>query len=81
MKKTTPTDVVSSKTNLADFESMLADIFANKAALKILGLIIQPTHGIAEPKLPLLMQMYDAAAKYHSTIRVMPQMHKVIGAP
>ena len=80
-KKTYVKIVVSSKTNLADFESMLADIFANKAALKILGLIIQPTHGIAEPKLPLLMQMYDAAAKYHSTIRVMPQMHKVIGAP
>ena len=80
-KKTYVKIVVSSKTNLVDFERMLDNIFANKAALKILGLIIQPTHGIAEPKLSLLMQMYDAAAKHHPTIRVIPQMHKVIGAP
>ena len=48
-KKTYVKIVVSSKTNLADFESMLADIFTNKAALKILGLIIQPTHRTKTP--------------------------------
>ncbi len=80
-KKTYVKIVVSSKTNFADFERMLADIFADKRALKILGLIIQPTHGIAEPKLSLLMRMYDAAAKYHTIVRVIPQMHKVLGAP
>ncbi|MDI1494831.1 MAG: organic radical-activating protein [Cenarchaeum symbiont of Oopsacas minuta] len=80
-KKTYIKIVVSSKTNFVDFEIMLEKIFSNSAATKILGLIIQPTHGIAEPKLPLLMQMYDAAAKYHVTVRVVPQMHKAIGAP
>ena len=47
----------------------------------ISGFIIQPTHGIAEPSLEQLLILYDTIIPYYEEVRVVPQLHKIIGAP
>ena len=47
----------------------------------ISGFIIQPTYGIAEPSLDQLLKFYDLVHPYFKEVRVVPQLHKLIGAP
>ena len=51
--------VVSSKTKLNDFEDLTNQIFKIISKENIDGFIIQPTYGIAEPSLELLLDLYD----------------------
>lgn len=73
--------VVSSRTTESSFRDLLDDIFELVSDEDISGLVIQPTYGIEEPGLDLLLQLYDLASKYCGIVRVIPQLHKVIGAP
>lgn len=73
--------VVSSKTTVASIQSITQKIFENILPKNIEGFIIQPTHGIDEPSLDLLMQFYDIVYPYYNQVRVVPQLHKFIGAP
>ena len=45
------------------------------------GFIIQPTYGIAEPSLDLLLKLYDVVYPHYEEVKVVPQLHKIIGAP
>ncbi|MEK6929685.1 MAG: organic radical-activating protein, partial [Thermoproteota archaeon] len=45
------------------------------------GFIIQPTYGIAEPSLDLLLNLYDIVYPHYIDVKVVPQLHKFIGAP
>ena len=45
------------------------------------GFVIQPAYGRDEPPLGLLLSMYDAVRPIHPDVRVVPQLHKLIGAP
>ncbi len=45
------------------------------------GFIIQPTYGVAEPSLDLLLNLYDIVYPYYIDVKVVPQLHKFIGAP
>lgn len=73
--------VVSSKTGPKDLDELLGGIFRTISAGDISGLVIQPTHGISEPGLELLLELYDTAVPYYGEARVVPQLHKIIGAP
>ena len=73
--------VVSSKTTLQDFESLVEKIFKTVSKENIDGFIIQPTFGLAEPDLDLLLGLYDIVYPYYSEVKVVPQLHKLIGAP
>lgn len=73
--------VVSSKTQLDEFESLVAEIFSAVTNRSIDGFVIQPTYGIAEPSLDHLLCLYDAVYPYYSSVKVVPQLHKFIGAP
>jgi hypothetical protein len=73
--------VVSSKTKLKDFESLIDKIFNTVAKEEIDGFVIQPTFGVAEPSLELLLEMYDVVYPYYMDVKVVPQLHKLIGAP
>jgi len=73
--------VVNSKTELESFRDLNERIF--KVVLKddLAGFIIQPSYGIAEPSLEKLLKFYDLVyPKYHD-VRIVPQLHKLIGAP
>lgn len=81
-KKTTYIKIVtSSKTKLQDFKSLVEKIFNIVSKDNIDGFIIQPTFGVAEPSLDLLLELYDTVYPYYSDVKVVPQLHKLIGAP
>jgi organic radical activating enzyme len=73
--------VVSAKTELASFESLIRQIFKVVDPKDLKGFIIQPTYGIAEPTLHKLLSFYDVVYQFYSEVRVVPQLHKLIGAP
>ena len=73
--------VVSSKTKPEDFASLVKQIFESILSNKINGFIIQPTYGISEPSLDLLLNLYDIVYPYYKEVKVVPQLHKFIGAP
>ncbi len=73
--------VVSSKTKLEDFKFLVDKIFNTVSKEEIDGFIIQPTFGVAEPSLDLLLELYDVVYPYYVNVKVVPQLHKLIGAP
>ena len=73
--------VVSSKTELNEFTNLVKSIFDSVSKNQIDGFIIQPTYGIAEPSLDLLLDLYDVVYPYYTDVKVVPQLHKFIGAP
>jgi len=73
--------VVSSKTELNEFTNLVSRIFDSVSENKIDGFIIQPTYGIAEPSLDQLLKLYDAVYPFYAHVKVVPQLHKFIGAP
>ena len=81
-KKTTYIKVVvSSKTQLNEFEKLVKEIFTVISKDDVDGFIIQPTYGISEPSLELLLNLYDLVYPYYVGVKVVPQLHKFIGAP
>jgi organic radical activating enzyme len=73
--------VVSTKTELEQFENLARQIFKIASTKDLKGFIIQPTYGIAEPSLQKLLSFYDVVYQYYPEVRVVPQLHKLIGAP
>lgn len=73
--------VVSSKTKLNDFTELINKIFNVIPNDAIHGFIIQPTYGISEPSLDLLLNLYDIVYPYYIDVKVVPQLHKLINAP
>jgi organic radical activating enzyme len=73
--------VVSSKTELAEFTNLVSNIFNSVSKNQINGFIIQPTYGIEEPSLDLLLNLYDIVFPFYPEVKVVPQLHKFIGAP
>ena len=73
--------VVSSKTELNEFTNLVKSIFNSVSKNQIDGFIIQPTYGIEEPSLDLLLNLYDVVYPYYTEVKVVPQLHKFIGAP
>ncbi|MFB5636464.1 MAG: 7-carboxy-7-deazaguanine synthase QueE [Nitrosopumilus sp.] len=81
-KKTTYIKVVvSSKTQPDEFKKLVKEIFDIVSKDDIDGFIIQPTYGISEPSLDLLLELYDLVYPYYIDVKVVPQLHKFIGAP
>lgn len=73
--------VVSSKTKPDDFQELVNQIFDIISKDDIDGFIIQPTYGVAEPTLDLLLSLYDIVYPHYIDVKVVPQLHKFIGAP
>jgi len=73
--------VVSSKTQPDEFVDLMKEIFSIISKDNIDGFIIQPTYGISEPSLDLLLELYDLVYPHYIDVKVVPQLHKFIGAP
>ncbi|QLH05683.1 7-carboxy-7-deazaguanine synthase QueE [Nitrosopumilus ureiphilus] len=73
--------VVSSKTKLYEFKELVNQIFEIISKDDIDGFIIQPTYGVSEPSLELLLNLYDIVYPHYIDVKVVPQLHKFIGAP
>jgi hypothetical protein len=73
--------VVSSKTQLEELKDLVEKIFNKISKDDLAGFIIQPTYGISEPSLEKLLKFYDLVFPFYNEVRVVPQLHKFIGAP
>jgi organic radical activating enzyme len=73
--------VVSSKTKLENFRELVDKTFNIVSKQEIDGFIIQPTYGVSEPSLDLLLNLYDIVYPNYIDVKVVPQLHKFIGAP
>ena len=80
-KKTYIKIVVSSKTTKETISELSKRIFSTISKNDISGFVIQPTFGISEPTLEQLLEFYDIVVPYYDEVRVVPQLHKIIGAP
>lgn len=73
--------VVSSKTKPNEFQELTNQIFNLISKNNIDGFIIQPSYGVSEPSLDLLLELYDIVYPHYIDVKVVPQLHKFIGAP
>ena len=56
------------------------NIYKNVKIANIAGFIIQPSYGINEPTVERLFEFYDAVYPIYRDVRIIPQLHKLIGA-
>ncbi len=72
--------VVTNSSNPAELAGLARKVFASTAPKNIAGFIIQPSYGIDEPLLDRLFAFYDAIYPLYEQVRVVPQLHKLMGA-
>ncbi len=72
--------VVTNSTDPEEFAGLVARIFKTVQGSKLAGFIIQPSHNVDEPSLERLFSFYDAVYPFYPEVRIVPQMHKMIGA-
>ena len=73
--------VVSGRTSPQYVGELAGEVFGAVPPESVSGFVIQPTWGIEEPSLETLMDMYDRVYPVYDGVRIVPQMHKYIGAP
>jgi hypothetical protein len=59
---------------------LVQNIFQHVKIANIAGFIIQPSYGINEPTIERLFEFYDAVYPLYQEVRIIPQLHKIIGA-
>lgn len=71
--------VVTNSSSLKEFKELVHGVFKMVKPAEIAGFIIQPSYKIDEPTLNVLFGFYDAVYPLYDQVRVVPQLHKVIG--
>ena len=72
--------VVTNSTNLKEFKRLMKNIFKDIKTADIAGFIIQPSYGMDEPTVERLFEFYDIVYPLYQEVRIIPQLHKIIGA-
>lgn len=72
--------VVTNSSDPAELAGLAKKVFASIASKNIAGFIIQPSYGVDEPLLDRLFAFYDAVYPLYEQVRVVPQLHKLMGA-
>jgi 7-carboxy-7-deazaguanine synthase len=72
--------VVTNSTNLESFKNLVYNISKKIKPTDILGFIIQPSHGVDQPTVNKLLDTYDIVQPMFPEVRIIPQLHKEIGA-
>ena len=72
--------VVTNSSNLKEFKQVTYEVFKIAGPSELAGFIIQPSYTIDEPTLDVLFGFYDAVYPLFDQVRVVPQLHKIIGA-
>ncbi len=71
--------VVTNSSSLKEFKELVREVFRVAKPAEIAGFIIQPSYKIDEPTLDVLFGFYDAVYPVYDQVRVVPQLHKIIG--
>jgi organic radical activating enzyme len=72
--------VVTNSTNLESFKNLVYSISKKIRPSDIVGFIIQPSHGVDQPTVNKLLDAYDIVQPMFPEVRIIPQLHKEIGA-
>jgi 7-carboxy-7-deazaguanine synthase len=72
--------VVTNSTKLDSFKNLVCKICKKIKPSDIMGFIIQPSYGIDQPTVNKLLDIYDIAQPMFAEVRIIPQLHKGIGA-
>lgn len=72
--------VVTNSTNLESFKNLVYNISKRIKPSDILGFIIQPSFGMDQPTVNKLLDTYDIVEPMFPEVRIIPQLHKEIGA-
>jgi 7-carboxy-7-deazaguanine synthase len=72
--------VVTNSSNLEEFKDIVLEVFKIAKPSKLAGFIIQPSYRIDEPTLDVLFGFYDIVYPTYDQVRIIPQLHKIIGA-
>ena len=72
--------VVTNSSNLKEFKDIVREVFRIAKPSELAGFIIQPSYGVDEPTLDVLFGFYDAVYSMYDQVRIVPQLHKIIGA-
>ena len=72
--------VVTNSTNLDSFKNLVGYISKKIKPSDIIAFIIQPSHGLDQPTVNKLLDTYDIAQPVFPEVRIIPQLHKEIGA-
>jgi 7-carboxy-7-deazaguanine synthase len=71
--------VVTDSSNILEFRGLVKAIFENVNPSNLVGFIIQPSYGVDEPKIEKLLSFYDCVYPVYNEVRIVPQLHKLIG--
>ncbi|HYX72913.1 MAG TPA: 7-carboxy-7-deazaguanine synthase QueE [Nitrososphaera sp.] len=72
--------VVTNSSNLREFNEIVHQVFRIARPTELAGFIIQPSYRVDEPTLDVLFGFYDTVYPIYDQVRVVPQLHKIIGA-
>ena len=72
--------IVTQSSDLGEFSGLVAKIFQTVSSGQLAGFIIQPSSTIDPPSLERLLEFYDVAYPSYRHVRIIPQLHKVLGA-
>ena len=72
--------VVTNSTDLQSFKNLVGYISEKIKPSDIVAFIIQPSHGLDQPTVSKLLDTYDIAQPVFPEVRIIPQLHKEIGA-
>jgi 7-carboxy-7-deazaguanine synthase len=72
--------VLTNSTNLESFKNLVYNISKKIRVSDIVGFIIQPSHGVDQPTVNKLLDTYDIVQPMFPEVRIIPQLHKEIGA-
>jgi organic radical activating enzyme len=72
--------VITASSNLEDFRGLVKEIFNVVLAAKLAGFIIQPSSTADGPSLERLLEFYDVVYPFYNDVRIIPQLHKALGA-
>jgi len=72
--------VVTNSTDFVEFKQLIKNIFVNVKTTDLMGFVIQPCYGIDEPTIEKLLNFYDCVYPIYQEVRIIPQLHKVVGA-
>lgn len=72
--------VVTNSTNLESFKNLVYSVSKKIKPSDILAFIIQPSFGVDQPTVNKLLDTYDIVQPMFPEVRIIPQLHKEIGA-
>jgi organic radical activating enzyme len=73
--------IITDSTDIEEFKKLLKTIFIYIKITDLSGFIIQPSSGVGEPTMERLFNFYDVVYPIYNDVRIIPQLHKIMGAP